>query len=245
MAVRTVRNVWIAAALGAGAWTLVFSAGCATKGFVRNEMSTFREEMTQKTDQIAQDLDEVRNSADAARERADLAYGQVGEARDLALGKVGYREVGNHVVYFAFDSDEIDGTARGTLDLAGEQIRSRPDVLVDVLGFCDTRGSDRYNFDLGQRRANAVLRELTAQATPGQLGRYAGISYGRMSAAIGGEMPQEHAQQRRVVISLVERIPLEEVNPPQAESMVEPQAGETASSPYSTEASEQQRPVEP
>lgn len=206
-------------ALGAIALTLVLSAGCATKGFVRGEVATLRTEVTQKTDQLSQDISEVRNSADAARERADLAYGQVGEARDMALGKVGYHEVGNHVVYFAFDSDELDGSGQGTLDAAADQIRSRPDVLVDVLGFCDPRGSDRYNFDLGERRANAVLRYLTAHAAPGQLGRFAAISYGKMAVTAGGEVPQDYSQQRRVVVSLVERVPLDQTNPPQAESM--------------------------
>lgn len=208
------RGAW---ALGAIALTLVLTTGCATKGFVRGEVGTLRTEMTQKDNQLSQDISEVRNSADAARERADLAYGEVGEARDMALGKVGYHEVGNHVVYFAFDSDELDATAQSAVAAAADQIRSRPDVLVDVLGFCDPRGSDRYNFDLGQRRANAVLRYLTAHSTPGQLGRYAAISYGKMSATAGGEVPQEHSQQRRVVVSLVERVPLEETSPPQAE----------------------------
>lgn len=200
------RNARLAVALGAGALILTLGSGCATKGFVRNEMASVRQEVTQ----LDQELDVVRNSAEDARQRADVAYGASGEARDLALGKVGYHEVGTHVVYFGFDNDELDGTAQTTLDLAAEQIRSRPDVVVDVLGFTDSRGSDRYNFDLGQRRANAVLRYLAARST-GQLSRFAAISYGKMAWG-SGEMSQDYAQQRRVVVSLIERTPLEPSN---------------------------------
>jgi hypothetical protein len=65
-----------------------------------------------------------------------------------------------------------------------------------------------------------------------------------MDATVGGAMPQEFAQQRRVVISLIERTPLEGTTPPQAQSLIQ-SAEPTESAPYSTTTSEQQQPVEP
>lgn len=180
-------------------------AGCATKGFVRNEVAGLRQSMVERTDGLADELAEVRNSSDAAFERAQVAYGSAVEARDLALGNLGFREVGRHSVQFAFDSDEIDASAQATLDEVAALLETRPDLIVDIYGFADPTGPAAYNLQLGQRRADAVQRYLVGQ-TVGPMNRYAAISFGEArSSRAAKDLIDSGAGQRRVAVSLFER----------------------------------------
>jgi OOP family OmpA-OmpF porin len=63
-------------------------------------------------------------------------------------------------VRFAFDSDEIQaGTTKG-LDRAVDQLKSCPDVRVQLEGYTDSKGPASYNMGLSERRAKAVKTYL-------------------------------------------------------------------------------------
>lgn len=187
---------------------LVFlgTAGCATRGYVRNQVGMANTAMGQRVDQVQQDLATVRNSADQANARAEQAFNAAGESRDMALGKIGYHEVTSATVNFAFNSDKLEDGTEATLNDLSQQIQSRPELLVDIYGFTDRSGSEEYNFALGLRRAQAVQRYLVDR-TPDQLVRYAAISYGK-TKPVGDQATRESRHEnRRVVISLIERVP--------------------------------------
>src|SRR5262249_3785960 len=82
------------------------------------------------------------------------------------------------------------------------RLQSHPEYVVDVYGFTDSKGSTKYNYELGRRRAEAVVRSL-AERVPGSLHRFAAVSYGE--ASYGGEAASNEPTRRRVEISLVER----------------------------------------
>jgi OmpA-OmpF porin, OOP family len=66
-------------------------------------------------------------------------------------------------VHFAFDSAEIQPSARPQLDALAEGIRMLPTIQAVVIeGHTDAVGSDTYNEQLSQRRAQAVKRYLVA-----------------------------------------------------------------------------------
>jgi len=182
------------------------NAGCATKGYVRSQVDELRGSVDSQMSQMQQEVAEVRNSSDQALARAEQAFGAAGESRDLALGNAGFNEVTRSDVRFAFNSDELSGEAQGALDQLATQIMDRPDLLVDIYGFTDSRGSDQYNYDLGQRRANAALRYLAGR-TPGQLHRFAAVSFGKDPDEVDSSR-EGRAQARRAVVSLIERVPL-------------------------------------
>jgi outer membrane protein OmpA-like peptidoglycan-associated protein len=183
----------------------VVSTGCATKGYVNR-----------RVDEVKVETAELRNSTQEALARARTASGTADEARDLALGRAGLEEVNRYSVFFRFDSDEIDDSERSTLDRAADEIASRPEVIVDVYGFADPTGPDRYNLSLGQRRAEEVVRYLAANS-PTHLSRYAAVSYGERGLAGMEAESAENSRQRRVVVSLIRRIPLEPGEAPSAE----------------------------
>lgn len=203
-------------------WSLSFAAmgfvillgnGCATRGYVRSQVAELRQSTDGQMDQVRKEIADVRNSSDQALARAEQAYGAADASKAIALGNAGFREVTQSTVFFATNQDGLSDETKATLDELARQIADRRDLLVDIYGFTDPRGSDQYNYDLGQRRANAVLRYLVAKS-PGQLHRFAAVSLGKDAMAAS---QQSWAQARRVVVATIERTPPTSNNePPQA-----------------------------
>jgi peptidoglycan-associated lipoprotein len=101
--------------------------------------------------------------------------------------------LGLQTVYFAFDEFSLSGTARETLRRDAEILRSHPEILVEIQGNCDDRGSEEYNLALGERRAraakdyyNLALGERRARAAKDYLVN-SGISRQRISTVSFGE----------------------------------------------------------
>jgi peptidoglycan-associated lipoprotein len=65
-------------------------------------------------------------------------------------------------VYFAFDSSELDTTARDTLDRDAKCLRERGAKGAKVVGMTDPSGTEEYNLALGERRAKATTKYLSA-----------------------------------------------------------------------------------
>jgi outer membrane protein OmpA-like peptidoglycan-associated protein len=80
-------------------------------------------------------------------------------------------------VAFRFDSADLTELGKGQVYLAAQRLKEKADLTVVIEGHTDTVGNDDYNQRLGQRRAETVMRELSAQ----------GIDRSRMSAASLGE----------------------------------------------------------
>lgn len=65
-------------------------------------------------------------------------------------------------VYFAFDSSDLDSSARDTLDRDAKCLRERGAQGAKVVGMTDPSGTEEYNLALGERRANAAVKYLNA-----------------------------------------------------------------------------------
>jgi peptidoglycan-associated lipoprotein len=80
-------------------------------------------------------------------------------------------------VHFAFDSAELDGTARDLLGRNLTWLRSNGGSKIEVEGHCDSRGTIEYNLALGAKRAKSVKDYLTGQGISAD--RIVTISYGK------------------------------------------------------------------
>ena len=210
----TGKNVLQLTAISALLAGTMFLGGCATKGYVNKQVTAL------KTENDAQ-FAELRNSTDDALARAKTASGTADEARELALGKAGLEEINRYTVFFAFNKDQLRDSEHGTLDQAANDIQSHPEAIIDVYGFADPTGPDNYNLELGQRRANEVMRYLIA-AAPNQLSKFAAVSFGERDLTGMTAPSEEHASQRRVVVSLIRRIPLGSGTAPTAQIVTQP-----------------------
>ena len=113
----------------------------------------------------------LRSFGTAAQNNELVMRGEIDYA--VSLGNRFNAEVPS-TVNFAFDSAVLDDEARRVLDQQADWIRQFPEVRFKVYGHTDKVGSNRYNFGLGKRRANAVVRYLSQR----------GISRSRLQALV-------------------------------------------------------------
>ncbi len=104
-------------------------------------------------------------------------------------------------VYFEYDSDELSGDARATLDAKLPIFRANPNLRIRVAGHTDERGSDEYNLALGQRRAAAVKRYLSDQGIDG--GRMEIVSFGEERPPVTESNDEAYRMNRRAEFEIV------------------------------------------
>jgi peptidoglycan-associated lipoprotein len=71
------------------------------------------------------------------------------------------------VVYFDFDSAQVNPGERSKLETVAAYLRDNAGVGLVVEGHCDERGSNEYNLALGERRALAVRAYLVGLGVDG------------------------------------------------------------------------------
>lgn len=99
-------------------------------------------------------------------------------------------------VYFALDSDQLSSEAQGILDADAQVLAANTSLRVEVGGHCDERGTEEYNIDLSERRANKVVEYLTARGVAAA--RLKAVPYGKTSPVAEGHDEAAWAQNRRV-----------------------------------------------
>jgi peptidoglycan-associated lipoprotein len=65
-------------------------------------------------------------------------------------------------VHFAYDSYELDGSARDVLNSNAEWLKENKRAKTEIEGHCDERGTVEYNLALGAKRAAAAKNYLVA-----------------------------------------------------------------------------------
>jgi len=80
-------------------------------------------------------------------------------------------------VYFDFNSSKVLGTSTSAINFMKAYLSKNTGASVEVQGYADELGSDKYNEKLSQKRADAVVKLLTE----------AGIDGSRLSAVGKGE----------------------------------------------------------
>ncbi|WP_106745117.1 OmpA family protein [Yoonia maritima] len=78
---------------------------------------------------------------------------------------------------FATDSTAVSGVSQNELLIVARSLNNHPNTTVNVVGHTDNTGAAAYNFDLSQRRAQAVASVL----------RSGGVSSSRIRAIGAGE----------------------------------------------------------
>lgn len=104
-------------------------------------------------------------------------------------------EVG--VVHFGFGKFNIKSAEAKKLDDMVEKLKGESKEIL-IVGFADTRGSSKYNFNLSMWRAQMVASYLAKKGV--DIGKIKMAAYGKEVANILGS---KHAEQRAVKIYLV------------------------------------------
>ena len=98
-------------------------------------------------------------------------------------------------VFFAYDSDALDETARNTMTANAEVLKKYASWIITVEGHCDERGTAEYNLALGDRRALAVKNYMVSLGIPAE--RIKTVSYGSEFPFVPGHDEQAWSQNRR------------------------------------------------
>jgi peptidoglycan-associated lipoprotein len=101
-------------------------------------------------------------------------------------------------IYFDFDSYTVKPEYQSLLAAHAQYLRSHPDRHVMLQGNTDERGTDEYNLALGQKRSEAVLKDLEALGVPDS--QMEAVSFGKEKPVALGHDEASWAQNRRVDI---------------------------------------------
>lgn len=209
--------------------SLVFSAGCSTKKYVRQQTQPIidktnqLDELTAKNNRDIHDVDsraqqgiqgvntkvaDADQKAVAAGQRADQAGQLASQANtrvDALTNQVAnldnYRPVLETSVHFAFNKALLTGKAKTALDQLVAEIPNTKGYLVVVEGDTDSVGSAAYNYKLSERRADAVVQYLATKNVPAH--KIYIIGLGKDKSVADNKSSEGRAQNRRVDVRLM------------------------------------------
>ena len=194
-------------------------SGCATKKYVGREVG----EINQKVDTLSGEMektqervksnevriDDVDKQAQAgisdAKGSAQTALKRATEAEKAAKGKLIYTvTLSNDKVTFPVNRAAVSPDARSLVDEAIAQLKAENrGVYFEIEGHTDSSGSEAYNEKLGLDRATAVRNYMHDQQGIA-LNRIEVISYGETKPIVDNKTRDHRAQNRRVVINVLE-----------------------------------------
>ncbi len=154
----------------------------------------------QKADQARQQAEQYRQQREAELQQLQQALGQIAETRRTAMGLV--MTLDSKSIRFDFDKATIKPEYRDILNRIAGILMALKGYSVAVYGYTDDIGTQKYNLQLSQRRAEAV-RDFLVQA---------GISpkimsakgFGKSDPRVPGDSDQARAANRRVEIGIVD-----------------------------------------
>lgn len=94
----------------------------------------------------------------------------------FALASIAAPVIIDHI-YYDFDKATLRDSSRTALDRLVRTLNDNPHVTIELSAHCDYKGSEAYNQQLSQRRAETVVRYLTAHGIAAD--RLTAVGYGK------------------------------------------------------------------
>jgi len=197
----------------------LFASGCATKSYVQEQVAQAQKVTEAKISEVQKQVEatqmDVANlkKSDAEQnakiaqlsDTAKEALARAEEAGKLAKGKFLFEvTLSDDIVHFGFNKSELSAEAKAALDAFAQKVKAEnKNVYIEVQGHTDAIGSEKYNLELGQARADAVVRYLNMQhGIP--LHRMNAISYGEYKPVADNKTAEGRAKNRRVTLVVLE-----------------------------------------
>jgi outer membrane protein OmpA-like peptidoglycan-associated protein len=218
-------------ALGLAAGLAVLGAsGCSTKNYVRTQTAPLVEHTDQLDAKTAANNQQIRDvddrsqagvkqaqgAADSATRNAQDASKSAGDAETAADNAVhradsldsvvkgldNYKSIANVSVTFGFDKAVLTKDDRDQLDAFAAQLGTAKSYLLEVTGGTDSTGPAQYNYELSQRRADAVVQYLASKYGVAAH-RFYLIGIGKDNAVAPNTTADGRKQNRRVEVQLL------------------------------------------
>jgi outer membrane protein OmpA-like peptidoglycan-associated protein len=205
-------------------------SGCATKNYVRTQTAPLIDQTNQLNDKTAANnraihdtddraqagIKQAQGSADTATTNAQTAQAAAGTAETAAndavhradslasvvAGLDNYQPISSMSVTFGFDKSVLTADDKAQLDTFGTSLATAKSYIVEVTGGTDSTGNADYNYQLSQRRADAVVQYLASKyAIPAH--RFYLIGIGKDKEVADNKTREGRAKNRRVDIRLL------------------------------------------
>jgi peptidoglycan-associated lipoprotein len=197
----------------------VMLGACATTKTVDQKIADAQAQTSKKLESVegqVEDLQNKQKTTDTHLSQNDAQIAQLSqEAKDalkraqdagvLAKGKVVFQQTFKEDrVKFKLNSYELNKEAKTSLDdFAGKVKALGEQYYIEIQGHTDDTGGRKLNDELGERRADEVRRYLSrGQQLP--LNRMSTISYGDSLPVASNKTKKGRAENRRVVIVVLE-----------------------------------------
>jgi outer membrane protein OmpA-like peptidoglycan-associated protein len=206
------------------------ATGCATKKYVQSQTAPLVEHAGQLDDKSAannrqiHEVDEraqagikqAQGTADSASQNAqnasklasesqmaaDNAVHRADSLEGVVKGLDDYKAQASVDVTFGFDKAILSKESRAQLDAFAAQLSSPKGFILEVTGGTDSTGPAQYNYDLSQRRADAVVQYLaTKYGIPAH--RFYLIGIGKDKASAPNTTAEGRRQNRCVMVELL------------------------------------------
>jgi outer membrane protein OmpA-like peptidoglycan-associated protein len=175
----------------ASALAITFTVGCSSKNYVRSQTAPLIDQTNSLDSKTAADhryivdTDEraktgiagaqsaantadqhalaAGQSADAANKAAQEAYNRVDSLSGVVANLDNYKQLSDVSVTFGFDKHVLTADDKKQLDDLAANLTSARGYILEVTGGTDTVGDAGYNYQLSQKRADAVANYLQSK----------------------------------------------------------------------------------
>jgi peptidoglycan-associated lipoprotein len=192
---------------------------CATSKSVDQKIAEAQAQSSKKIESVegqVEDLQVKQKATDTHLQQNDAAIAALSqEAKDalkraedagvLAKGKVVFQETFKEDrIKFKVNKYELNKDAQTALDEFAAKVKAlNEQYYIEIQGHTDDTGGRKLNDELGERRADEVRRYLSRTAQL-PLNRMSTISYGDTLPAASNKTKKGRAENRRVVIVVLE-----------------------------------------
>jgi outer membrane protein OmpA-like peptidoglycan-associated protein len=206
----------------------VLASACATKGFVREQVGATENRMDGKIRETSDRTASNTQAIEAAGQRLQSLDGRLGEVNTLASdakkdaatvaaaqkeseaafnqrfnNRNKYAMVDTKLVYFDFNKSDLKDEGINELEDVAKALKADPNAVLELQGYADQRGSDRYNYGLTRDRVDAVVRYLVMRHNI-DLRRIYAVGMGKATLAQGERGNKDtFAKSRRVEMRLL------------------------------------------
>ncbi len=109
------------------------------------------------------------------------------------------------LVNFDFDKADVKAEYLSEIEDVARFMEQHPDVVVELEGHTDSRGTDAYNLDLSQRRADAVRAELIGRFEVAA-SRITARGFGESQPVASNDSNAGRASNRRVITVIIKTL---------------------------------------
>jgi OOP family OmpA-OmpF porin len=209
---------------------VLLTVGCSTKNYVRSQTTPIIQQTNELDTKTAADHRAIQDtdaraqagianamtaagtadqhalaagqSADAAGKSAQEAYNRVDSLSGVVANLDNYQPLADVNVTFAFDKYSLTDADREQLDNLAATLQTARGYILEVTGGTDSTGDANYNYQLSQRRADAVANYLQSKYNIPPHKFYL-VGIGKDLQVASDSTAAGRAQNRRVEIKLL------------------------------------------